>query len=191
MGEVYVGIDLAAKEDRCSGFAYVVCRDSCRVGDVYCLYGDEDILDATARLSIGCNRFYVSIDAPFSLGGGMRSIDRRMISLGFRVFPPGFSYMRLLTLRAMRIIGRLKAMGIRNLYETHPKSSILSSRCGSVKELLEKLNIVYTIDVDRLGRDESDAIICAIVSYCIDRGCYIKIEEVDGVIWLLNKICTS
>lgn len=188
--KIYIGIDLAAREYRCSGFAYIVCKDVCRVADVYCLYGDSNILDAITKLSIDGYSLYISIDAPFSLGSGMRNIDRKMVSLGFRVFPPGFSYMKLLTLRAMNIIKRLKAMSITNIYETHPKSSMASSRCNSVRELLEKLNIVYTIDVDALDRDRSDAIICAVVSYCIDRGCYIKIEDVDGVIWLLNKICT-
>lgn len=189
MGRIYIGIDLAAKENRCSGFAYIACEDVCRVAEVYCLHGDSDILDAVARLLRDDRNLYVSIDAPFSLGSGMRKVDRKMISLGFRVFPPGFSYMEMLTVRAMKIVSSLKSLGVTNIYETHPRSSMLSSGCGGVAEVLDRLNVVFTDRVDRLGRDQIDAIVCAAVAYCIDRGCCMKIEDVDGIIWLLNRVC--
>ncbi|MCS7111212.1 MAG: DUF429 domain-containing protein, partial [Ignisphaera sp.] len=173
---IYIGIDLAAKESRCSGFAYIVCRDVCRIEESRCMYRDDDILNAIAKLCTDEHSIYISIDAPFSLGIGMRKIDKKMLSMGFRVFPPGFSYMRLLTARAANILNRLRMVGVVNVYETHPRSTIINSGCSSVRELLKRLNIEYNINVDRLNRDLSDAIICAAVSYCIDNGCYIKIE---------------
>lgn len=183
----YVGIDLAAKESRCSGFAYILCSGVCRVAEVKCLYTDGDIIEAVVALVE--HHPYVSIDAPFSLGSGMRDVDRRMISMGFRVLPPGFSYMKSLTLRAVRIVESLRAMGISSVYETHPRSSLTHSGCGDVEEVLRSLGIAFTTNLSRLGRDLVDAILCAAVSYCIDFKCCTVVEGADGAIWILGRIC--
>ncbi len=189
LSKIYIGIDLAAKEHRCSGFAYIVCNDICRIDFVKCIYSNDDIVKIVG--DIAKYNPYISIDAPFNLGNGIRDVDRKMISMGFRVFPPKFSYMKLLTLRAIRIINDLKALGISNIYETHPRSALLNSRCRSIRELLQRLSIRYSIDIDNLKKDQKDAIICAAVSYCIDNNCYIKIEGSDGIIWILDKVCSN
>lgn len=185
----YVGIDLAASPTRCSGYAVITCSDSCELHLARCYYSDDEIVNAICDLK-HYELLIVSIDAPFNLSTGMRDVDRKMISLGFKVFPPSFKHMRLLTLRAMRLVERLKSLGITHVYETHPRSALLNSNCGDVGGLLSKLPMrLGSYELNNLDKDVRDALIASVVSYCIDSNCYFKVEGSDGVIWLLDNIC--
>ncbi len=189
MRRAYVGIDLAASPARCTGYAVITCGDFCELNLTRCYYGDDEIITAIYDLK-RYDLLIVSVDAPFNLSTGMRDVDRKMVSLGFRVFPPNFKHMRSLTLRAMRLVERLRSLGITDVYETHPRSALLSSKCGGVRELLGRLPMMLGgYDLNALSEDVRDALVASVVSYCIDSNCYLKVEGVDGVIWLLDSIC--
>ncbi len=186
----YVGLDLAASVGRCSGYACIICDGRCVLHEVRCLHSDDEIVSSISALK---SKYVtvVSIDAPFSLGNGIRLVDRKMMSLGFKVLPPGFNSMRKLTLRAMELVRKLNELGV-SVYETHPRSALISSKCASIDDLLHRLSINYSIDLSSLSKDLKDAVIAAVVSYCIDLGCYLKVDEVDGIIWLLSTdICIN
>jgi predicted nuclease with RNAse H fold len=186
----YVGLDLAALESRCSGYAVIVCSDVCVLKVFKCLYSDDEILDEVLRLGRS-EEVVVSVDAPFSIGSGMRDVDRKMLAMGFKVFPPGFSHMRRLTVRAEKLVHELISNGLSRVYETHPRSALLSSRCSSVEEVLGRLGIILNTNLSSLRKDVRDAIIAATVSYCIDNNCCVVVEGVDGRIILLNNICSN
>lgn len=186
----YVGLDLAALESRCSGYAVIVCSDVCVLKVFKCLYSDYEILNEVLQLG-RVGDVVVSVDAPFSIGSGMRDVDRKMLSMGFKVFPPGFSHMRRLTMRAEKLVREFVSNGLNRVYETHPRSALLSSKCGSVEEVLSRLGITSNTDLSSLRKDVRDAIIAATVSYCIDNNCCLVVEGVDGSITLLNTICSN
>ncbi|MCS7108977.1 MAG: DUF429 domain-containing protein [Sulfolobales archaeon] len=189
MSKAYVGIDLAANPSRCTGYALIECLNGCELRSMECLYGDDEIIKELSNL-LSYDRLIVSIDAPLRESTGMRMIDKKLISAGFKVLPPGFKHMRSLTLRALKLIEELNSVGIRDIYETHPRSSLLSSRCSSVEELMKGLSISHKVyDLESACDDVRDAVIASIVSYCIDNGCSLKVEDVDGVVWLIEKVC--
>ncbi|MEM2757077.1 MAG: hypothetical protein QW596_01340 [Sulfolobales archaeon] len=156
---------------------------------VKCLYSDEEIISSILDLAVH-NHLLVSIDAPFSESSGMREVDKKLVSAGFKVLPPGFKYMRLLTSRALKLVERLKLEGVLNVFETHPRSALLSSHCKSVEELIARFCIeLGNHSLGNLSKDVKDALIASLVSYCIDNNCYLKFEDVDGVVWLISNVC--
>jgi predicted nuclease with RNAse H fold len=182
--DVYIGIDLAADPHRCTGF---VAIDSSKLAivEARCLGDDVEIIE---RVKFYQNSI-VAIDAPFGFGDGfMRNVDRKMISLGYRVFPPGFSHMKNLTMRAQNLVKEFKSLG-RVVIETHPKSVLKSSNCKTVDELAEKLSVKELELIPRNNKHIIDALLAAIASLCYDMGCYLVIEDVDGSIWLVKKLC--
>ncbi len=101
---LYAGIDLAALPHNQTG----VCLCDGELFEPGTLYGDDDIL----RYLQEHKPRIVAIDAPLTLPRGrccfndeccgtrkIRECDRRLIARGHRVFPPGFSFMKQLTLR--------------------------------------------------------------------------------------------
>jgi hypothetical protein len=180
----YIGIDLAANPQRCSGFVAIESK-GLTVAEALCLGDDREIVEKI--------HFYqkpvVAIDAPFGFGDGfIRKVDRRMLSLGYRVFPPGFSHMRDLTLRATDLVKKLKELNI-IVIETHPKSVLKSSSCRSVELLAEKLAIKNIEQVSKGVKHIVDALLAAIASLCYDLGCSDVVEDIDGAIWLVKKLC--
>lgn len=121
-----IGIDLAALPKNPTGVAaYHDGRFECAT-----LRGDDEIVDFVLSRSPGA----VAIDAPLSLPFGrccfddaccgprkIRTCDRILIGMGYRVFPPGFSFMRQLTLRGIGLRKRLEPEGIK-LIEVHPRT---------------------------------------------------------------------
>ncbi len=107
-----VGIDLAGDEKRPTGIALLGPTLRARL-----LFTDEEILRACEGAEL------VAIDAPLSLPrkGKLRKGDRELIQIGFRVFPPLFSGMRLLTRRGMRLAARLRKKT--KVIEVHPRTS--------------------------------------------------------------------
>ena len=113
-----VGIDLAGVPWRPTGFAVLKQK---RV-QVITLYTDEKIIEAClqARPRI------VAIDAPLSAPrkGGLRSCDRELIRLGFRVLPPLFGGMRKLTQRGIKLSRCLRKHDLK-VIEVHPRTTAL------------------------------------------------------------------
>lgn len=111
-----VGIDLAGKPERPSGWALLRGR---RV-TVKELYADDEILFET----LGAKPALVAIDAPLTLpgSGALRKADREMQRRGYPVLPPLFPAMKELTLRAIRLAEALRREQVR-VIEVHPASS--------------------------------------------------------------------
>ncbi len=180
------GLDLSAKEGRCSGYS-VIDVPAKRVLKVKCLFTDNDIVSEVIEDSLDV----IAVDAPLTPEPGMREVDRVMIKSGFKVFPPSFRWMRDLTLRAWKLKGTLEGKGVEVL-ETHPRSALVSSGTGSLLELLESLGVECCGDVDRElvsnHRDLRDSLICALVAYLHTIGRVKEVRARDGVIYLIPDL---
>lgn len=124
----YAGLDLAALPKNPTG-ACILSN-----GEYRCttLRSDAEIL-AFVREAMPA---IIAVDAPLTLPRGrccfddtccgtrkIRECDRMLISRGFRVFPPGFSFMKQLTLRGISLRKILEPEGYR-LIEVHPRTSM-------------------------------------------------------------------
>lgn len=178
---VVAGLDLAGSPRRCSGYAEIHVPQR-MVADARCLYDDSEIIDAARRISV------IAIDAPISSEPVMRQLDREAIRRGYRVLPPSFGGMRILTQRAWRIYSILRSLGVA-VIETHPRSAFKSSGAKDLGDLLGKLGIEIhgRISTAAGARDISDAIIASVVAYCYYvGGCVESIEAPDGALYLLK-----
>lgn len=180
---IVAGIDLAAKPTKCSGFAVIRFDES--GGDlirVKCLGSDESILWEIRQLRPSV----VAIDAPLMREPEMRGVDRQLINMGMRVFPPNFSWMRLLSVRGWRLANAIMKLGI-EVVETHPRSALASAGVKDLKELLDVLSIRVSVNELR-SKDQIDAAVSAAVAYCVITGCHEIVD--DGVyrIYLLKKV---
>lgn len=179
------GLDLAAKESRCSGYAEIEVRGGgAALARARCLYSDEEIVSTASVLSV------VAIDAPLTNEPVMRDVDRAMVRLGYRVLPPSFKWMRVLSLRGYRISKELESVGVK-VIETHPRSALTSSGAVSVKALLQALNVcprgVNLDDISKI-KDLVDAIISATVAYCYVKGCVRVVRGRDGEVYLIENL---
>ncbi len=176
------GLDLAGSPRNPSGLAILSLQREVIV--LKLLYSDKEILDALAEH----RPLVIAVDAPLSVPGeGLRRVDRKMISLGYRVLPPGWRSMRMLSERAVK----LKDLIERNLnavvIETHPLSALKSSSCSSIDELIRELEL--TCNVESASVHEVDALISSLVALRYLSGMSLVISEVDGVVHLLGKVC--
>lgn len=122
--DLFAGIDLAALPRNQTG----VCLQDGERFEPGTLYDDGEILcylrEHRPRV--------VAIDAPLTLPRGrccwddkccgtrkIRECDRRLIARGHRVFPPGFSFMKQLTLRGKSLKERLAGFEV---IEVHPRT---------------------------------------------------------------------
>ena len=181
------GLDLSAKENRCSGYS-VIDVVSKTILDVECLYNDSEILNNVLKDKIKV----LAIDSPLMAKPSMRMVDRKALSLGFKVFPPSFKYMRDLTLRAWKLYRILSGQGI-EVIETHPRSAIINSGLRDLEDLVARvgLKISNSIDLDQIygKKDLIDAIVSSIVAYCFYlKLCIDVIEDVDGKIYLISNM---
>ena len=124
---MYAGIDLAALPANPTGLAAFDGRSYfCRTAR-----GDDEILDFIYQYDLEA----IAIDAPLTLPRGrccfddaccgtrkIRECDRALIKMGFRVFPPGFSFMKQLTLRGKALREKLETQGFM-VIEVHPRTS--------------------------------------------------------------------
>ncbi|MEM0027651.1 MAG: DUF429 domain-containing protein [Ignisphaera sp.] len=180
----YIGLDLAAKPSRCTGFVVIADTSHIQVAEARCLGTDDEIIHNVVKYG----NVVIAIDAPFGFGDGhLRRVDRKMISMGYRVLPPGLQQMRELTRRAISIVSKLLGYGL-TVIETHPRSVLKSSRCNSLEDLANRLGIDASL-INRGNRDIKDAFLAAIAAYCFIRGCSNPVQESDGVIWLVKEIC--
>jgi predicted nuclease with RNAse H fold len=166
------GIDLAALPKNGTGVAvYDGTRFECTT-----LRGDDEILSF-----ILCHRpGAVAIDAPLSLPYGrccfddaccgprkIRTCDRMLISMGHRVFPPGFSFMRQLTMRGIGLKEKLEGEGFR-VIEVHPRTT---KRILGVGPFVEAKN-----------EHEDDACAAALCAWLYRRGKCVELRGPDGTI---------
>jgi len=124
---LYAGIDLAALPANPTGLAAFDGRTYfCQTSR-----SDREILDFIMEHQPKV----IAIDAPLTLPRGrccfddsccvtrkIRECDRSLIKMGFRVFPPGFSFMKQLTLRGKALREKLELDGFR-VIEAHPRTS--------------------------------------------------------------------
>jgi predicted nuclease with RNAse H fold len=168
---VYAGIDLAALPKNQTGMAVFNGRYFCQTA--YC---DEEIL----RFIIDAQPSVVAIDAPLTLPRGrccfddsccgtrkIRECDRALIRMGYRVFPPGFSFMKQLTLRGKALRERLESTGF-VVIEVHPRTS---------KRILG----IERFDASK-NEHESDACAAALTAFLYDRDECIEVGDDEGVI---------
>jgi predicted nuclease with RNAse H fold len=125
-----IGLDLAAKQDRCSGIAVI---DSCyrEVVRSGCLRTDNEIISFVSDLKPSV----IAIDAPLTNKPEMREVDKLMIKLGYRVFPPSFKWMRQLSLRGYELMTRLNTPEF-TVIETHPRSVLKHAGVRTLKNFL-------------------------------------------------------
>lgn len=125
---MYAGVDLAALPKNPTGLALY----DGRVFTCHTFRNNEEILG----LVLSANPSVVAIDAPLTLPRGrccfddaccgtrkIRECDRMLIKKGFRVFPPGFSFMKQLTLRGKALREELEAAGCK-VIEVHPRTTM-------------------------------------------------------------------
>lgn len=140
------------------------------------LHSDQEII----KTILGINPSVIAIDAPLSLPFGrccfddaccgprkIRTCDRILISMGYRVFPPGYSFMKQLTLRGIGLRRRLEREGIK-LIEVHPRTTkrILGlGRFGEAK-----------------NEHEDDACAAALAAYLYCQGKCMELTGPDGSI---------
>lgn len=175
---IVAGIDLAATSRRPSGVAVISDKTLLFIGKAYY---DQEIIDImrSAKPSV------VAIDAPLSPSDRYREVDLLMKRSGYPVLPPGWRTMRLLVIRGVKLRETLQKYGIA-VIETHPKSALKSCMCSLPAELFSRVGINPG---RRLTRDEEDALIAALVAKYYIEGRAKSISAVDGVIYLLPKIC--
>jgi len=169
---MFAGIDLAALEKNSTGAAiYDGSGFECST-----LHEDREILGLIFRYRPSI----VAIDAPLSLPFGrccfddeccgprkIRVCDRMLISMGFRLFPPGFSFMKQLTLRGIRLREMLEVEGFK-VIEVHPRTS---------KRILRLENFG-----DAKNVHESDACAAALTACLYGQGKCREITGPDGTI---------
>lgn len=176
------GLDLAADPSRCTGYVSLNLKGR-RDGSLLtarCLGTDSEILNQVISEEITV----VAIDAPIAPEPVMRDVDRKMISLGYRVFPPTFSHMRELTVRGWGLYYTLRSMGVTAI-ETHPRSALKSGGYADPYEAAHAMGV--SVGARLAGKDLEDALVAALVAAAYVWGVAEKVWGSDGVIYLLPK----
>jgi len=161
--EVIVGIDLAGKQENPTGWAL---WENKRV-KTSLFYLDNEILAGVAHSKPAI----IAIDAPFTLPKKeiFRKADKEMIRKGYRVFPPGLSAMRKLTLRAMKINKLIAEKGYKAI-EVHPTSTRKALNMPlkdwrEIQTILASIGLEGDLKVRALTPHEIDAITSALTAY--------------------------
>lgn len=175
-----IGLDLAARQDRCSGIASIDSFSREVVG-VKCLKTDNEIISfaSNSRPSV------IAIDAPLTSEPVMREVDKLMIKLGLRVFPPSFKWMKQLTLRGYELMNKLNSLGF-TVIETHPRSVLKHAGVNNFRELFSFIGVKLG-NLQELNKHVEDALIASAVAYCYITGCVYKVSSHDGIIYLVEK----
>lgn len=172
MDDEVIGVDLAALPKNQTGMAVYDGRQF----ECGTLYGDQEMIKMILKIKPSV----VAIDAPLSLPFGrccfddsccgprkIRTCDRILIGMGYRVFPPGYSFMKQLTLRGIRLVEKLGSEGIRAI-EVHPRTTKRILRLGRFKEAKNE--------------HEDDACAAALTAYLYGEGKCQDIRGPDGAI---------
>jgi predicted nuclease with RNAse H fold len=181
------GVDLAARPYRPTGVAVVKASSDFKFELLHAseVYSNEDIVAYIVKYS----PVAVAIDSPLSMPkrGWLREVDYALIRSGFRVLPPAWRAMSELTLRAQRLVKIFENYGI-EVIETHPRSSVYSSSCSTVQELLGVLGLNPPRE---LTRHEADSVVASLVCVYYKSGKALVFKASDGEIALLPRICSQ
>lgn len=167
------GIDLAALEKNPTGAAiYDGSGYHCRT------LGDDASIIAFIESH---SPSVVAIDAPLTLPRGrccfddaccgtrkIRECDRMLISMGYRVFPPGFSHMKKLTMRGKRLREIMEKEGY-TVIEAHPRTTL-------------KILGISSLDMDVASEHEADACAAAVMAWLYSKGEYRRVGDDEGFI---------
>jgi len=163
-----VGIDLAGKPERPSGWALLRGR----MVTVKELYADDEILSET----LGAKPALVAIDAPLTLPerGALRKADREMQRRGYPVLPPLFPAMRELTLRAIRLTEALRREQVR-VIEVHPASGrkalqMLLKDWRRIQQIFVEMGLGGDWEKRALSSHELDAVTAVITAHLHIKG---------------------
>lgn len=177
------GLDLAARSSRCTGYVSLGLRGRLdgELLTAKCLGGDGEIVGEVLREGVAV----VAIDAPIAPEPVMRDVDRKMISLGYRVLPPTFSHMKELTRRGWGLYYTLRSMGVTAI-ETHPRSALMSGAYGNPYDAARAMGV--KVGAKLAGKDLEDALVAALVAAAYAWGVAERVWGSDGVIYLLPKL---
>ncbi|MEM3783479.1 MAG: DUF429 domain-containing protein [Candidatus Bathyarchaeia archaeon] len=186
-GKFIIGIDLAGKEKNPTGFAI---WENARVKT--CLfYTDNEIFEALFRVE----PTIVAIDAPLKLPrrGILRKADEMLIKRGYRVFPPGLSAMKTLTLRAVRLNKLITGKGLKTI-ETHPTSTrkalnMPAKDWETIQTILKDIGVSGTLEERRLTPHELDAVTAALTGHLHTQGLTEALgDEEEGYVIVPKKL---
>ncbi len=152
-----VGIDLAGKFENPTGFCSLIGFKT----ETKLLFSDEDIINEIDRIRPDC----IAIDAPFWLPrfGAWRPCDEKLLRKGFKPLSPLLPTMRILALRASRLVKTLRE---KNYKVIEVFSNASEKILGLSKE-------------PRKNKDEYDALLCALTAKAYLEENY---EDLDGII---------
>ncbi|MFQ6051193.1 MAG: DUF429 domain-containing protein [Candidatus Hydrothermarchaeota archaeon] len=186
---IYGGVDLSVSPKNPSGIALLKKKEV----RSYHLYSNEDIINEFKHVDV------VAIDAPLTLpkgrccfdescvckeGKNLRKADIELISRGYRVFPPGFGFMKLLTIRGIDIAKKLRKMNV-NVIETHPRTSRLVLGLSDNDFINEVRDIFRKVSMENNSHHERDAITSSIVSFLYSKNlCEMVGDEGEGVLYI-------
>ncbi|MEM3463460.1 MAG: DUF429 domain-containing protein [Candidatus Bathyarchaeia archaeon] len=186
--EIITGIDLAGKEENPTGFA--IWKQG--TVETCLIYTDKEILDKILHVK----PVIVAIDAPLKLPkkGALRKADKELIQKGYRVFPPGLSAMKALTLRAERLNKLIMEKGLKTI-EVHPTStrkalSIPTKDWNIIQEIFKRIGLKGSIKMRTLTSHELDAVTAALTAYLHIQGQTETVgDQDDGFIVIPKKRC--
>jgi predicted nuclease with RNAse H fold len=146
---MYVGIDLAGKEENPTGFAILNKNIITKK-----LFSDDEIINEIENIKPDI----IGIDAPFSFPkkGYWRESDLHLKRNGFRPLSPRFPSMKILVRRAQRLIEKLQDLQNYKIIEVFPRATekILFLNKEFFENKLGK----------KISKDEYDAILAAIIA---------------------------
>lgn len=161
--KIIMGIDLAGREANPTGIA--IWRN--RKVETSLVYTNNEILEILWRIK----PTIVAIDAPFCLPkrGILRKADRDLIRRGYRVFPPGLSAMKALTLRASELNKLITEMGLKTI-EVHPTSTrkalnMPTKDWKAIQTIFKSLGLEGIPENQILTPHEIDAITAALTAH--------------------------
>ncbi|BES82612.1 DUF429 domain-containing protein [Pyrodictium abyssi] len=186
----FAGVDLAALPRKPTGVAIICALESRELPSLAAvseLYHDDEI----TQLLLEHNVSVAAIDAPLSLpppGHGFRHVERKLLSIGGRLLPLTMEPMRRLAERANELRKVLDKHGI-TVIETHPTSVLRVGKCSTYHELYSLFGLHPPSD---MSRHEMDALVAALVAYCVHRDCGLQVSADDGVLYVLRPgICSD
>lgn len=169
MKKIVAGIDLAGSERRPTGIAFLEERRIIKASSVFT---DEDVISEVRKY----DPMLIGIDAPLSLPKGRQTVefkdgpkfrecDRVLYRLGIRFFPIVLGPMRMLTIRGIRLKGKLVNMGFK-VVEVYPGATQdilgIPRKSKGLNALRSGLRIWVTGSLDGLSGDELDAVTAAL-----------------------------
>ncbi|MFH1474023.1 MAG: DUF429 domain-containing protein [Candidatus Aenigmatarchaeota archaeon] len=152
-----VGLDLAGMSKNPTGFCLLTEKGS----ETKLLYSDLDIINEIDLIKPDC----IAIDAPFWMpkSGAWRPADEKLMKRGFQPVSPLFPTMRILVIRAIKLV------------------KILIERKYRVIEVFSKASekVLGLSKEPRKNKDEYDALLCALTAKAYLEGNY---EDLSGII---------